>query len=443
MTHILYGGRLPGLAAALHQHTPPDGSLVVTSEGADIRARLEALARPLDVLILDDGLTLDTPTHDAHAVATMLWELLYLAGERPHKPQVRLVLGLQPLPPQIRDDLLGEGLQPLGGAAQTHVMPPPVGPAQHQAAVTWVLEHLALPTLSGQQRWVLPLSAAGGAGKTTQLAYTALAWARQGRRTLLVDADFGNGYLQEFFKVAAAQVQPLMGLRDEYPHPHDGYPPEAIQRRIHHHPSGVDLLLSGAGIREKADMPMAAMQALLQSLPALRYDVVCVDAGADIKGRPYAISALRAGALGLVICQAVPKVTEAARKVLELLRHLQAPGQNRSMLHQSALLFLESERGRVDNIHDVRSQLTRQYPEVLDLGIIPRDPATISLVEQSRTFVSVFDVRPRGPYSRAMMRVADQVATQLQLPPLAPPNAPLPRRPWWHRYMPWRVKEVS
>src|SRR2546423_14374086 len=104
---------------------------------------------------------------------------------------------------------------------------------------------------------------------------------------------------------------------------HESLPdPESIRRRIYQHPCGVDLLLSGRGLIEIEDLTTRAMQALLATVRQLPYDLVCLDAGPDIKARPYALDVLRGGGSGLVVCPPGRAERRGADNILALLHQM-------------------------------------------------------------------------------------------------------------------------
>jgi Mrp family chromosome partitioning ATPase len=410
MTELLVGSTLPGLLAALDTALAGRKGLTTLTDGADIEQRLRDSRRPLDVLILDDTIT---PLAEKPALEDTLWHLLYLAGAC--RPAVRalLVVHAEAFPPQIRDSLVG-GAREGGGDAL--VIPPSVGRQGDTHAVQWLTARLDFGA-QPQQAMIMPLSGKGGSSKSTSMANIALALARRGYRTLIIDADFANGSLSGFFKVSeSATNQSILTLNEEFPRPIAVYPAESIRRRIYQHPCGVDLLLSGRGLIEIEDLTTRAMQALLATVRQLPYDLVCLDAGPDIKARPYALDVLRGGGSGLVVCPPGRAERRGADNILALLHQMAAPGRNDSMLTQAAVLFVGAEQGSVAKIEDVQRDLMRRYPDATDLGIVPRDARVISMVAERESFCTVYDIDPRGRYAQALETACDRLIAHLRLP---------------------------
>jgi MinD-like ATPase involved in chromosome partitioning or flagellar assembly len=403
MTHLLVASTLSGLLAALDTALQGRKGLATLTEGADIQQRLADPKRPIDVLILDDTIT---PLADKPTIEDTLWYLMYWPT------RTLLVFHEESFPPQIRDPLIGSARESGGDAYR---LPLHSGPREAAQAVQWITSHLDLGQ-SRQQAWIMPLSGAGGVGKSTQMANLAIALRRRGYRILIIDADFANGSLSGFFKIAPGTTDTFLTLSEEFPKPMAAYPVESIQRQIYAHPCGIDLLLSGRGVIEVEDLTAKAMHALLTTVRQLPYDVVCLDAGPDIKARPYAIDVLRAGGTGLIVCPPGRKERRGAENILTLMRQMTAPGRNTSLLAQAAILFVEAEHGSVANIDEVRRDLVRQYPDATNLGVMPRDARVISMVAERDGFCTIYDIDPRGRYCQALETACDRLMTHMRLP---------------------------
>lgn len=421
---IVVGSRLAGLLGALDQAAHGATEVETFVRAADVVQRVGDGARPLSLLILDDRLMpeSDMPIEDA------LWYALQAAKQRTPPPHIFLVLREGRLPPMVTDPLL-QLVSSMNGKAYRLPANPTLADERH--AVAWVMEHMPQMRMV-RQCWILPLSSAGGSGKTTQMANLALALQRRGARVLVIDADFANGSLATFFKVPPGAFHAFTTLTDEVKQPGDQYPSDAVTRRIYTHVSGIDLLLSGRGLMEIGDMNDYAMRRLLATVRTLPYDVVVLDAGPDLKARPYALHVLAHGGYGVVITQPGLKERTGAMNVLELLSSMTRPDANESLLTQAALLGVEPERGSCAQIKPVYEDLLERFG-IQGLGIIPRDAALISAVVEAPTFESVYTLAPRSAYCRAMQRAADRLAAWAQLALPTPPARPA----GWRRWLPW------
>lgn len=415
---IVIGARLTGLVAEIDRLGIP-GDVETLVRIVDVQRRMED-PRPCQTLILDDRIYAEpgTPLEDA------LWYALNAALARVPPPKVLLLLRQDAFPPFVVDPLVQRVAANGGEVCQLPAAPTLT---DERAAIQWVLHRLPQPR-HARQRWVLPLSSAGGAGKTTQIANLALAMRQHGYRVLVIDADFANGSLSAFFKVPPDDMRPFVTLAEEYPTPRDQYPPDAVAQRIYPHCSGVDLLLSGRGLFETMDMTDSSMQSFLESVRMLPYDLVVLDAGPDLKARPYALRVLAQGGMGVVVLQPGKKERIGAGTVLALLGRLTRPGANETLLSQTALLGVEAERGSVCAIQPVYDEFLTRF-QVTGLGIIPRDAALISSVAELTEFRSVFAMAPRSRYCRAIHAAAATLLARMDLPVAAPP-----RRRWWLRW---------
>jgi MinD-like ATPase involved in chromosome partitioning or flagellar assembly len=407
MNHILVGATLPRLLSVLDEAVAAGARLTTLSDGAELLARVDDVTRPLDLLMLDDSIVPRPGT----PVETTLWDIIVTANARPRPPRTLLLLREEAFPLPIREPLLRVA-QESGGDG--YILPRHGGSAAQAAALAWLTNHLRLEQ-AHTQAWLMPLSGSGGVGKSTQLANIALALTRRGYRVLIIDADFANGSLSSFFKVPPGAAEPILTLHQECPTPRGAYPLEIVQRRIYRHPCAVDLLLSGRGLIELEDLTVHALRALIGSVRQLPYDVVCLDAGPDIKARPYAIDVLRSGGSALIICPPGRKERRGADSVLELLSQLTAGNGMGTMVPQAALLFIAAEHGSVADVHAVRRDLTRQYRQATDLGVIPRDARLLSMVAEREQFATVYEVGARSRYCTALEMVCDGLIVHLRL----------------------------
>jgi MinD-like ATPase involved in chromosome partitioning or flagellar assembly len=407
MNHLLLGATLPRLLSVLDDAVVGGARLTTLTDGAELLAAVDDHKKPLDLLILDDTIA---PRPGA-PLETTLWDIIVTANPRPTPPRTILVIREESFPLPIREPLLRVA-QENGGDG--YVLPRHGGPAAQAAALNWLTGQLRLEQ-SQTQSWLMPLSGSGGVGKSTQLANMALALGRRGYRVLIIDADFANGSLSSFFKVPPGAAEPILTLHQECPTPRGAYPREIVERRVYTHPCGVDLLLSGRGLIELEDLTVHALRALIGSVRQLPYDVVCLDAGPDIKARPYAIDVLRSGGSALIICPPGRKERRGADSVLELLSQLSAGDGNTSMLGQAAVLFIEAEQGSVADVQAVRRDLMRQYRQASDLGVIPRDARLLSLVAEREQFTTVYEVGARSRYCAALESACDDLVAHMRL----------------------------
>ncbi len=126
---------------------------------------------------------------------------------------------------------------------------------------------------SGTIRGIAVASGKGGVGKTNTVANLAYILARQGKRTLVFDADMGLG-----------NMHILMGLAPRYniQHVMDGL--KSMEDIILPGPGGFDVLPAGSGHRHYSELNGEEMLALKTELESLesKYDYILFDIGAGI-----------------------------------------------------------------------------------------------------------------------------------------------------------------
>jgi flagellar biosynthesis protein FlhG len=112
----------------------------------------------------------------------------------------------------------------------------------------------------------------GGVGKTSLACNISIALARQEKRVILLDADFGLANADTLFG-----VRPDYTLKDIF----DGHP---IQDVVTKTPYGVSLLAGASGVAELADLPASKLAILVDQLGKLEhgFDTMIIDTAAGI-----------------------------------------------------------------------------------------------------------------------------------------------------------------
>jgi len=98
-------------------------------------------------------------------------------------------------------------------------------------------------------------------------------------------------------------------------------------------------------------------------------------------------------------------------------------------LDHCLLLFVEAEKGALVRARDVRGFFRQRYPEVGDLGIIPREVRLVGLADEHETYTTMYDLRPTSSFVQAAHRTVDALIRHLGLTP----RLPIPQINWWHR----------
>jgi len=152
---------------------------------------------------------------------------------------------------------------------------------------------------------VLVLGAAGGAGATTLAGGLALAWARAGRPSRLVELDLERGDLAGSWSVPAgrtlADLAPVLGELE----------PGHVERAAYPHPTGCSLLLAPGVPGADASWDAAAVAALITAAAS---GVACAIDGGPGLGRASAAAAA-CGASVVLVC---PPSLSGARRARRL-----------------------------------------------------------------------------------------------------------------------------
>jgi flagellar biosynthesis protein FlhG len=130
-----------------------------------------------------------------------------------------------------------------------------------------------MPTKSGVTRRYTVISGKGGVGKSVISANLAAAFARSGKKTLVLDADLG-----------LASLDVILGLEVKHTLQDLLHGKCSFQQAIVRAPGGFDLLPAGSGMKEGTILtPWVAdrLEELLKSI-GIRYETILFDAGAGI-----------------------------------------------------------------------------------------------------------------------------------------------------------------
>ncbi len=122
-------------------------------------------------------------------------------------------------------------------------------------------------------RTIAVTSGKGGVGKTTVAVNLAVAFAHQGRRVLLFDADLGMANVHIF-----AGINPTATLLDVVDRR------ATLEQVLQPGPAGIQVICGASGIARLADLNGAILEAIGRELlrVAADYDVLVIDTGAGI-----------------------------------------------------------------------------------------------------------------------------------------------------------------
>jgi len=122
-------------------------------------------------------------------------------------------------------------------------------------------------------RVIAVTSGKGGVGKTSISVNLALQFKEQGKRVVVLDADFG-----------LANVEVMLGIRPQYNLADVIFNNKPIEEVITNGPMGIGFISGGSGVQDLVNLDKVRLQKLIAQLVKLDklYDVVIIDTGAGI-----------------------------------------------------------------------------------------------------------------------------------------------------------------
>lgn len=122
-------------------------------------------------------------------------------------------------------------------------------------------------------RVIAVTSGKGGVGKTSISVNLALQFQQQGKRVVILDADFG-----------LANVEVMLGIRPQYNLADVVINKCPIEKVITQGPMGIGFISGGSGVQDLVNLDKTRLQKLIAQLVKLDslYDVVIIDTGAGI-----------------------------------------------------------------------------------------------------------------------------------------------------------------
>ena len=344
---------------------------------------------------------------DTKGTLTDLWEIIR-AAQRAHIP---VLLGLQSVGLVHRSDFADAGLA--------------VSDVRESAALAeWIGAQLGVQKLAAAGQITVAIAGAkGGIGKTLVVAMLAEGLKRRGLKVLIVDGDLSNSGIVPTFRIPSGFPSYLYLKNDGL----GAFTPGNLRRHIYtHEASGIHFLLGSEETANPLDLNLGEWQAMMQAVRQLEgYDIVLIDTGPEIKKRPYAIDAARAG--GYVVLPTPPGRKERAG-VGNALRVFE--NHTPDLTDRCFLLYMEPEKGVTVAIDRVAPLFAQTWPKARTIGILPRAPKQVSMAdEEGDRYLSPLDVAPHSTFTRAVHHIVQHLCDQTGLSP----RQPMPKSSLWQR----------
>lgn len=237
-------------------------------------------------------------------------------------------------------------------------------------------------------------SGKGGVGKTFVAANLAVALARAGMATTLLDAD-----------LSLANADVLLGLTPPRTIEHFFRGQVPLSELAVEGPGGIKVIPAGSGIPELAHLPPEEMLRFVEGLREVgeRCDVLLIDTAAGI-GDQVSRMLMLADRTVLVTWPEPAALVDAYAALKVALRR--DPAQEIGLVVNGA-----SDEDEAHRVHQRLVAAARQFlGRGIDFdGFVPRDPA---VAEAARRQDALVLAQPHAPASRALERLAAKVAAR-------------------------------
>ena len=225
-------------------------------------------------------------------------------------------------------------------------------------------------------RIIAVTSGKGGVGKSNITLNLAIAFAKQEKRVVILDADFG-----------LANIEVLFGIVPKYNLGHVFAGERSIDEIITEGPLGVKLVSGGSGIRELANFDDRRMSVVIEKLAYLDTisDIILIDTGAGISDT--VINFIRASGETIIITTPEPTSLTDAYAVVKTVHGDDGPKPAFKVLVNRAESDAEAEEvfGKI-------SKVSKHFLgiELEDIGYVPYDINVLKAVKKQEPVMLSF-----------------------------------------------------
>lgn len=221
-------------------------------------------------------------------------------------------------------------------------------------------------------RVIAVTSGKGGVGKTSLSVNLALQFQQQGKKVVILDADFG-----------LANVEIMLGIRPQYNLADLIFNNKSIEEIITEGPMGVGFISGGSGVQDLVNLDKEKLKKLIAKLVKLDslYDVIIIDTGAGIADSVIEF-VLSSPEVILVVTPEPTSITDAYSLLKAVNRKKEF---NRE---QKSIKVIANRVANPDEGHEIYNKISVVVSKFLNihleyLGYIPNDKQlTNAVVEQ-------------------------------------------------------------
>lgn len=246
-------------------------------------------------------------------------------------------------------------------------------------------------------RVIAVTSGKGGVGKTSISVNLALQFRAQGKRVVVLDADFG-----------LANVEIMLGIRPQYNLADLVFHNMAIEDIITEGPNGIGFISGGSGVQDLVNLDKERIKKLIAKLVKLdsMYDVVIIDTGAGIADSVIEF-VLSSPEVLLVVTPEPTSITDAYSLLKAVNRKKDFKRETKSIKVISNRVSNPDEGNEIfDKISIVVSKFLNIQMEYL--GYIPNDKRiSTAVMEQSPISISAPDSEPAMRFQNICERLLD------------------------------------
>lgn len=254
---------------------------------------------------------------------------------------------------------------------------------------------MKLQSQKSTSRLIAVTSGKGGVGKSNTAINLALCLKRQGKRVVILDADFG-----------LANVEVMFGVIPKYTMADMMFNGKELKDIIMEGPEGVNFISGGSGIANLSKIGNNEIQKVVSELWMLEAmtDVVIIDTGAGIA--PSVLEFLAASPEIILVTTPEPTSITDAYALIKALNLY--PGFKKETAKIGLIANKVMSSGEGDNLYDKLNSVVKRFLDInLEwLGCIPQDNCVSKSVMKQKPVCLMY---PNSAAAKAYEQMADRI----------------------------------